>query len=224
MDPNIPAQPVVQPSPKKKLPQWLTTVTLFSKLLAMALFIALPFAGFYLGMKYQEKITVSNPVTLEVQKTPTSTSKPIPSTSPISTSSPNIDASSWKTYTNTTFHLSFNYPDYFYIKSQDANSVKFGNSNLDPENTVLTISKTFTNHPPFIKEDACTVDVMPCFVEGPNVLISEVTGKSFDEISDPSGFRFFQFINPQLEISITYGGADPDHISDNIISTFKFTQ
>lgn len=68
MDPNIPVQPV-QPISPKKLPQWLTTVTLFSKLLAMILFIALPLAGFYLGMKYQEKTTVITPVVSEVKTT-----------------------------------------------------------------------------------------------------------------------------------------------------------
>jgi hypothetical protein len=41
------------------LHKYLFTVTTFSKILAMALFIALPFIGFYLGMQYQQKITVS---------------------------------------------------------------------------------------------------------------------------------------------------------------------
>lgn len=37
-----------------KLSKKLTTVTPFSKYLAMVLFIILPFVGFYLGIKYQE--------------------------------------------------------------------------------------------------------------------------------------------------------------------------
>jgi hypothetical protein len=37
-----------------KLSKKLTTVTPFSKYLAIALFIILPFVGFYLGIKYQE--------------------------------------------------------------------------------------------------------------------------------------------------------------------------
>jgi general stress protein CsbA len=40
------------------LHKYLFTVTTFSKLLAMILFITLPFAGFYLGMKYQEKTNI----------------------------------------------------------------------------------------------------------------------------------------------------------------------
>lgn len=58
------------PTPEKtnKLPKWLTTVTPFSKALAMILFIALPFLGFYLGTKYQQQVTVSIPNISEVQK------------------------------------------------------------------------------------------------------------------------------------------------------------
>lgn len=39
------------------LPKSLTTVTPFSKYLAMFLFIILPFVGFYLGMRYQKSLT-----------------------------------------------------------------------------------------------------------------------------------------------------------------------
>ncbi len=39
-----------------KLPKSLTTVTPLSKAVAMVLFIALPFIGFYLGMQYQKSI------------------------------------------------------------------------------------------------------------------------------------------------------------------------
>jgi hypothetical protein len=66
------------PEKTKKLPKWLTTVTPLSKALAMILFIALPFIGFYLGMKYQQQIMINPPVVSEVQKniipTPTSAS------------------------------------------------------------------------------------------------------------------------------------------------------
>ena len=39
-----------------KLPKYLTTVTPFSKTLAMFLFIVFPFIGFYLGVQYQKNI------------------------------------------------------------------------------------------------------------------------------------------------------------------------
>ena len=55
----------VQVSEKtNKFPKWLTTVTPFSKALAMILFIILPFVGFYLGMQYQQKVAISTPITL----------------------------------------------------------------------------------------------------------------------------------------------------------------
>jgi hypothetical protein len=38
------------------LPKELTTVTLFSKYLAMILFVAFPFVGFFVGIQYQSKI------------------------------------------------------------------------------------------------------------------------------------------------------------------------
>lgn len=48
---------------KKKLSKTWTTVTPLSKFLAMALFIALPFVGFYLGVQYQKNITPAYPST-----------------------------------------------------------------------------------------------------------------------------------------------------------------
>lgn len=41
-----------------KLPQSWTTVTLLSKILAILLFVSLPFIGFHLGKKYQQSITI----------------------------------------------------------------------------------------------------------------------------------------------------------------------
>jgi|SRR3989344_276914 len=35
-------------------PKWMTTVTTFSKILAMVIFVVFPLIGFYLGMKYQQ--------------------------------------------------------------------------------------------------------------------------------------------------------------------------
>ncbi|MGH7203756.1 MAG: hypothetical protein ACREHC_04915 [Candidatus Levyibacteriota bacterium] len=52
---------------KLKLSKTWTTVTPLSKFLAMALFIILPFVGFYLGVQYGKKVTPSYP---PVQYTP----------------------------------------------------------------------------------------------------------------------------------------------------------
>lgn len=37
-----------------------TTVTPFSRFLALALFVILPFLGFYLGMRYQKELEIKN--------------------------------------------------------------------------------------------------------------------------------------------------------------------
>ena len=55
--------------PKKNL---FTTVTLLSKIVALCLFVALPFAGFYLGIKYQKSITVIQSV-----ETPKANEEPV---------------------------------------------------------------------------------------------------------------------------------------------------
>lgn len=41
---------------KRRLPKSLTTVTTLSKIIALILFISMPFIGFYLGRNYQKGI------------------------------------------------------------------------------------------------------------------------------------------------------------------------
>jgi hypothetical protein len=41
---------------KKKLPTWATTVTPFSKMLALSMLVILPILGFYYGMYYQQQM------------------------------------------------------------------------------------------------------------------------------------------------------------------------
>ena len=53
------------------LPKSFTTVTTFSKLLAMFLFILFPFVGFYAGMEYQEKLTPLGIISNQISPTPT---------------------------------------------------------------------------------------------------------------------------------------------------------
>jgi hypothetical protein len=71
------------------------TVTTFSKLIALSMFIILPFVGFYLGTRYQQVVTVANTLAVsEVQKTV------IPTSTPISTSA-------WKTFENDKFTIKY---------------------------------------------------------------------------------------------------------------------
>lgn len=50
----------------KILPKWLTSVTPFSKALALSMFIIFPIVGFYLGMIYQQKIDITRMSVAEV--------------------------------------------------------------------------------------------------------------------------------------------------------------
>src|SRR5260221_203082 len=81
--------------------KYLFTVTTFSKILAMLLFITLPFIGFYLGMKYQEEVTISTPIISKVQKILSPTPTPIIGS-----------ATEFKKYSNNNYSFSFQYPSY----------------------------------------------------------------------------------------------------------------
>lgn len=70
-----------------KLPKSFTTVTPFSKAIAMALFVALPFIGFYLGMQYQKSTTQFKIVKIQAQPQEIANDKKVDSaTQPISPS------------------------------------------------------------------------------------------------------------------------------------------
>lgn len=49
------------------LPKYLTTVTKFSKVCALILFIALPFIGFYSGYKYAKKMCSEEIFSLQIE-------------------------------------------------------------------------------------------------------------------------------------------------------------
>lgn len=53
-----------------KLPKILTSVTTFSKILAMIFFILFPFIGFYLGMRYQQLVDLLSLQTSEINSYP----------------------------------------------------------------------------------------------------------------------------------------------------------
>lgn len=65
------------------LPRSLTTVTPFSKFLALLFFILLPFMGFFFGMAYQQKIS-----SLPEATSPAQYSNPSPTPTPTLTLTP----------------------------------------------------------------------------------------------------------------------------------------
>ena len=101
------------------LPKSLTTVTTLSKTLAMILFIALPFVGFSLGMRYQQmqdlyeqQLTQSQPL-IAYKPTPTAD-----------------QTENWKTYTNTNPSFQIQYP---------ATGVEATNLNMNNPTIVLEL-------------------------------------------------------------------------------------
>jgi hypothetical protein len=105
------------------LHRYLFTVTTFSKLLAMILFIVLPFVGFYLGMQYQNKLT-TGPTPQEVQNALSNSGSkgfPSPTQTPAITHSAKFtplatslykpdDYLGWLTYTSPQGDYSLKYP------------------------------------------------------------------------------------------------------------------
>lgn len=81
------------------LPKELTTVTKISKILVAILFVALPFVGFVLGVRYQEVLDLAKSQkeesNLAISRAPT----PMPD-----------ETANWKTYRNDVYHYSFDYP------------------------------------------------------------------------------------------------------------------
>lgn len=108
--------------------QW-RTVTWYSKLLAMALFVALPFIGFYLGARYGRETQSLD----DFNNTPGASS---------------VASGDWKTYVNRTYGFSFSYPKEFVPIEGDATPTAAwridgvpGDSGIDAVN--VTIPQSF---------------------------------------------------------------------------------
>jgi len=89
----------------------LTTVTPLSKALAMILFVALPFFGFYAGTQYQELIGFQNEQVANTN--PSAINHPAPANNPTTANeyqNKSIDTANWKTYSNKEIGFSVEYP------------------------------------------------------------------------------------------------------------------
>lgn len=98
------------------LPKSFTTVTTFSKLLAMFLFILFPFVGFYLGVQYEKDIHFSPQINKQIPIYP----NPTPSSS-----------INFKTYSDKSLHYSFQYPNNWYEGAHSKGFVIDHNENQD---------------------------------------------------------------------------------------------
>lgn len=109
------------------LPKFLTTVTSFSKILAAVIFIALPFAGFYLGYKYQQQFTQYLESRASVDQYILKNQPAATQSASIASPAPNGDRANWKTYRNETIGFEFKYPAPWQIiednKIKDSNNL-----------------------------------------------------------------------------------------------------
>ena len=84
-----------------KLPKEINTVTPFSKIVALILFISLPIMFFFMGMQYQANIYLQQPQTTQ-QFLPTTIPTP---------SRGKVDNKNWNTYTNKLVQYFLRYPE-----------------------------------------------------------------------------------------------------------------
>ena len=113
-----------------KLPRYLTTVTSFSKYLALTLFVTLPFLGFYLGIQYQKmKTYISMRVPSQRIEQQSNTNK-VPFLKEFSAISAHQDMTNWNTYSNNNLNISLKYPEDWEIEvyPADITDKEFSNS------------------------------------------------------------------------------------------------
>lgn len=92
-----------------KLPSSLTTVTPFSKIVALLLFIALPILAFIIGYNHAQKVIKTTTTESQrdiVIKKETETLNVYPTSIPYFS----VETSSWKTYKSLQYNYSFKYP------------------------------------------------------------------------------------------------------------------
>ncbi|MEK7573362.1 MAG: PsbP-related protein [Patescibacteria group bacterium] len=204
------------------LPRSLTTVTTFSKILALFLFILLPFAGFYVGYKYRAGTYVPTPINLY---------------NPTSVPTPTIDMTNWKTYTNNKLGFSIKYPQDFRIENNKQTIQFYSKDFISPKGEYGEI----------IKGGVITVTVF----QTSNNLSKQIEGyknnKNFNQFQQTrlggvEAWRFlFQLIpgygfepkiiavnsGKEYDARASFAKDDKEKINkifDQMLSTFKYTQ
>jgi hypothetical protein len=233
------------------LPKSLTTVTRFSKLLALFLFILLPFAGFYLGYRYGYAMgsvqqTAAPIVTAMPVATPVVSAQPSPtafSTPPAGTTQsqlPPIDMSSWKTYTNTTYGYSFKYPPSIAPSAQTTATVqsaafpKVGAPYAAEQAVNIVVAENSGNLSlaEWLKTPAATNTFMRgnlALRGDTQIIIGNNQWDAFSTSDSPVGlppnidFRWITMRNGQIYLVSDEAGID-DTTIEQMLSTFTFSK
>ena len=215
------------------LHRYLFTVTTFSKLLAMSLFIFLPFIGFYLGMQYQQRATVA-PIILNVQKTVTPTSSP--------QQTPNVKNG---IYANKVYGFTFNIPAGYqaFEGTQDDVSVEPSGQGApqpsifhvlinDPNNRPNYKLSKFQINPALIKDikigEVVKRDDGTSYTRSDDIIVGAIKAYVIEDLNAldtshvivPGGFKNVYFIKN----GISYWIAGKGDIFNKILAAFKFTK
>lgn len=153
----------------------LNRVTWYSRLLALALVIVLPFLGFWLGMKYQEAVSPSSSVVSSnptTQPPATSSAKPTP-------------GESKKQVTNSQLTIKVTYQNGIYYYS--------GTIELPTPCTILTVNSNVTRTAPSV------VNILITTQPTDAICAQAVTPKTFSgQVSGPANATVDVYLNDKL--------------------------
>lgn len=150
---------------KIKIPKYFTTVTDFSKLVALILLVFFPIIGFELGMQYQLTVDAYRKKMVEMK---TKDYRAIASPTPTIAI---IDTSTWKMYTNPQLGFSFKYPPN-QSKMQLDNEIEYSKRTKSNIPTSFTSFMGYT--PPKSIGAVRVIDIVPSGVISANDLFFSV--------------------------------------------------
>ncbi len=224
-----------------KLPNFLTTVTPTSKLLALILFILLPFVGFYMGMKYQKLLTPTLPTNYEeCIQSPNSTvlgrtcitpdgfefTKPGLNQLLVSLSPVPDETANWKKYRNDEFGFEFKYPADWPDAQEKLNSTYSAPSNKEISfGDLLTIYAKDNRY-----SSPSTLDeYIPQLSLAANTTIKDVSNENFfafqvTQLNGDTKVDISNSLRSVKIISLRFNAlsAASQSIYSKILSTFKF--
>ncbi len=197
-----------------QLPPSLVTVTPLSKILALALFVSLPFIGFYLGIKYQPVFVSTNKDTFmgtlpSVKSSPTDT----PSSATTDFSNP----SNWLSFNDTHFEYSIKIPPSWKVRMDPDYSVV----RIAPESvisneyvSILTLSRYPNLSGNFVKSTVNINGQQVDRYEGPGMAPGQTALGYYIKGNDDNYFS--------LGANFTSSNTELKNIMEDIISTFQF--
>lgn len=200
-----------------KLPVSLTTITPFSKYLAMVVFISFPILAFFAGMNYQKMIDQ-----MKYQQTDLTTLKPTPTPNPIA---------NWKTYSDTKNGFSFKYPNKGIIVEESSNFVNImfepGNA-FNPGSGISFVVEVIDNPENLnLEESHEDYDNVPCDPKEwkcENVIINGLHAlKAYGVPSAGKGYDAYYLQNGKSIYRLSWRSSyKEEQLGDQILATFRF--